>query len=167
MHQCPQTCLNIQICSWVEKKCWLRLPLTSKNNLWALWTPVHALQYLALPPTYFWVFQPRDHGLLCLLKENAASSKAPSWHQVSIAASELWGKEEKILLGLLKRGAWSGQQMGEEVKMTSVILIAVSKWLRAQSLPTSLQGRTKDWGWGRGEAIQPNESGWTVQLCNG
>lgn len=42
---------------------------------------------------------------ICLLKEDAASSKAPSWHQVSIAVSELWGKEEKILLGLIKRGA--------------------------------------------------------------
>lgn len=34
-------------------------------------------------------FQPWDHRLLDLLEDYAASSKAPSWHQVRAAVSEL------------------------------------------------------------------------------
>lgn len=67
------------------------------------------MEYLTFPPTYFRVFQPWDHGLLCLLKEDTASNEAPSGQQVSVAVCELWGKEEKIILGFIKRGPWSGQ----------------------------------------------------------
>ena len=36
------------------------------------------------------MFWPWDHTLLCLVKEDTASSEAPSGHQASVAASELW-----------------------------------------------------------------------------
>lgn len=73
----------------------------------------------------------------------------------------LWEEERATLLGLMKRGPWSCQELGEEGTMTSVILTAVSKRL---TVPSNLF--IKDGQETRGEEKPSSPVNWDRQTSS-